>query len=182
MTRYANRMRSIFLALKAASHHVAEAADAMAKRRSGHPGAQALALVALGNRGGRTLSELAVATGTGQAAATTLVRRMEAQGLVDRRPDENDARYHRVRLTVPGRDARDEVYAMIAGLNAALEEGFSAVEIAVVDRFLAHAASLSATIDDPARNRSLSETASAQASPRFRIIASGDGILPRKAV
>lgn len=182
MPRYDNRMRSIFLALKAASHHVAEVADALAKRRSGHPGAQALALVALGNRGGRTLSEFAVATGTGQAATTTLVRRMEAQGLVERRPDENDARYQRVRLTAPGRDARDEVYAMISGLNAALEEGFSAEEIAVVDRFLAHAASLSAAIDDPWRNGSPSDAAPAQASPRFLIIASGDGILPRKAV
>lgn len=142
-----NRMRSIFLALKTASHHVAETADALARRRSGHHGAQALALIALGNRDGRTLSELSTATGTGQAATTTLARRMEAQGLVERRPDDKDARFQRVRLTEKGRDARDEVYAMIAALNTALEAGFTADEIAVVDRFLRHAASLPDAVD-----------------------------------
>ncbi len=136
------RMRSIFLALKTASHHVAEAADAMARRRSGHHGAQALALIALGNRDGRTLSELSIATGTGQAATTTLARRMETQGLVERRPDEKDARFQRVRLTAKGRDARDEVYAMIAALNAALERGFTPEEVRIVERFLVHAAHL----------------------------------------
>lgn len=147
-------MRSIFLAMKAASHHVAEAADVIAKRRSGRPGAQSLALVALGNRDGRTLSQLAAATGTGQAATTTLVRRMEAHGLVERRTDEKDARFQRVRLTEAGRDARDEVYAMIAGLNAALEEGFSPEDIAVIDRFLVQAASLPATLEEPCLTRS----------------------------
>lgn len=175
-------MRSIFLSMKAASHHMAETADAIARRRSGHPGAQALALIALGNRDGRTLSELAVATGTGQAATTTLVRRMEAQGLVERRPDGIDGRYRRVRLTAPGRDARDEVYAMISSLNSALEAGFSTEEIGVIDRFLAHAASLSDPMDHSARNGAPSLPAPAQTSPRFLIIASGDGILPRKAV
>lgn len=137
-------MKSIFLSFRAACHRLSETAAATAHARSGAHGAQAMALIALGTHDGRSLSELAAATATGQAATTTLVRRMENGGLVTRTPDAEDGRSSRVRLTAAGHAAREAVHDMIAEFNEALEAGFSDAELEVIYRFLAQAERLEA--------------------------------------
>jgi DNA-binding MarR family transcriptional regulator len=62
-------------------------------------------LALLRDAGPRRVTELAAAEAVAQPSMTTLVGRLERQGLVERRPDPTDARAVLVALTPPGREA-----------------------------------------------------------------------------
>lgn len=62
-------------------------------------------LAVLVAREGRTVNELAVYTVTDQSTLSKLLDRMEAKGLVERRPDPSDGRVVNVHLTPAGRKA-----------------------------------------------------------------------------
>ncbi len=61
-------------------------------------GSQRRAVVYLAHHGSATMSGLAAGLGIGRAAATELVARLVARGIVQREPDESDRRVVRVRL------------------------------------------------------------------------------------
>jgi DNA-binding MarR family transcriptional regulator len=87
----------------------------------------AISVLALLRDGGpRRITELAAAEAVAQPTMTTLVTRLERQGLVARRPDPRDARAVLVALTGAGRDAlarqRRERAAVLAQRLAALDE------------------------------------------------------------
>ena len=58
---------------------------------------------------GRTINELAVYTVTDQSTLSKLLDRMEAKGLVRRRPDSSDGRAVNIHLTARGRKAYAEI-------------------------------------------------------------------------
>jgi|SRR5438132_10067872 MarR family transcriptional regulator for hemolysin len=83
--------------------------------------------------------------------APTLTRhldRLDAEGLVRRRPDRADRRVTRVELTEAGRRRHREVAQVVDGLEARLRGLLSAREVAtlsrVLDRLHAHVRSLAA--------------------------------------
>ncbi|RJL19291.1 MarR family winged helix-turn-helix transcriptional regulator [Paracoccus siganidrum] len=93
-------------------------------------------LLALPPEGGVPMSALARALDLRAPALSGLVDRMAKSGLVRRLPDPADGRASLVALTGEGRVLRSEAVARTKQVNAALCEGFSADEIAVVERWL----------------------------------------------
>ncbi len=69
----------------------------------GHP-AQVGCLMVLAHHGNLAQRELAEKLHISPATLTTMLQRMEAAGLIDRRADENDQRLTRVSLTDAGRE------------------------------------------------------------------------------
>jgi DNA-binding MarR family transcriptional regulator len=93
-------------------------------RRSRLPLAPALArfLAQLDDLGALRISELAQADGCSQPTASTAVAKLEAQGLVERRSDPQDARASVIDLTQRGRAALAETRAArVAALAPTIE-------------------------------------------------------------
>lgn len=61
-------------------------------------------MLALAETDGLTAGALAAKLGVKAPTMTRTIGRMEAQGFLERRPDEDDARLTKVYLTAPGRD------------------------------------------------------------------------------
>lgn len=75
-----------------------------------HP-AQAGCLQVLAHRNGMGQSDLADMLHVSRPTVTTMLKRMETSGLIERRPDEADSRITRVYLTEQGRDLADTMHA-----------------------------------------------------------------------
>ena len=100
------------------------------------PPAQAGLLFVLSKQDGALMGEAGAALDLGPAGISGLVDRMAAAGLVERRPDPNDARASRVYLTAKGRKALVRARDVALETNALLMEGFSTQEIDIVARWL----------------------------------------------
>lgn len=98
--------------------------------------AQAGLLFVLGKRDGVLMGEAGAALDLGPAGISGLVDRMAASGLVERRPDPDDARGWRICLTTKGRKALVRARDVAHEANARLTEGFSTPEINIVARWL----------------------------------------------
>jgi DNA-binding MarR family transcriptional regulator len=105
-----------------------------------HPGQEAL-LMELWERDGRTQADLATSLGVEPPTVTKMLQRMEASGLVSRRPDAVDRRAIRVHLTAKGRRLEPKVDKLWADLEARTVAGLS-------DRQQATLRSLLATLED----------------------------------
>jgi DNA-binding MarR family transcriptional regulator len=81
-------------------------------------------LATLRDAGPRRITELAASEAIAQPSATTLVGRLERDGLVRRQPDPDDARAVRVHLTEEG---RERLSAMRAQRAAAMDERLAAL-------------------------------------------------------
>jgi len=78
-------------------------------------------LLPLFERDGLRLGELAAASGLSKQAITGLVRRCEADGLVERERDRDDGRAFRLRLTARGRAFQGVAEDVLAELDGALD-------------------------------------------------------------
>lgn len=103
---------------------------------SGMTAAKGGALMYLRQNPAATMSELTAALHASPAGASGLLARMESAGLVARTPDESDQRITRVSLTNRGTEVAAEARSAIDDLNAVLNEGFDAEELATVARWL----------------------------------------------
>jgi DNA-binding MarR family transcriptional regulator len=81
-------------------------------------------LATLRDLGPRRITELAEREAIAQPSVTALVTRLERDGLVERRPDPDDARAVQVHLTASGRERLD---AMRAAREAVLEARLAAL-------------------------------------------------------
>lgn len=88
------------------------------------------------------IGEIAAALHVAPAAVTNLSKRMQEAGLVERVADAEDARITRLRLTAAGEEAHGHAQRLLGQMNAHLKFGFSEEELAVVARWLQHAATL----------------------------------------
>ncbi|MBX2801745.1 MAG: MarR family transcriptional regulator [Myxococcales bacterium] len=130
---------NLFLLLKAACHQVTTRGAARATDRVGVHGAQALALLALQEQPGCTVTQLADILGLRMSAAATLVQRLVRDGLVQRAPSERDGRAVLLHLSAEGKNAAEGAAALIDDFAQLLRRGFDDDELAVVERFLNHA-------------------------------------------
>jgi len=78
---------------------------------------------------GLTQSALSARTGVTAATTAVAIRRMVKEGLVTRRPDEQDGRMVRIRITPKTRRLRDTLLPFAAEVNADATRGFSRDEI-----------------------------------------------------
>jgi len=81
-------------------------------------------------------SQLAASMGVEPPTATKMLQRMEHAGLIERRPDPEDARISRVYLTERGRALEQPVLEVWKNLEAQTVAGLSAMEQALLRRLL----------------------------------------------
>lgn len=110
--------------------------------------AQAGLLFFLTARDQATVGEIATALDVAPAAVTNLSKRMEAAQLVARTSDDRDGRVTRLHLTATGVQASAHAGAVLKDLNQRLTAGFSAAELATVERWLAHVHQLNGDSSD----------------------------------
>jgi DNA-binding MarR family transcriptional regulator len=94
------------------------------------------------SQGSQSASAIAKETATTAAAVTALIDRLEARGLVLRRPDASDRRKVLVEATDKTRELILETYAPTARAGEALLAGYSLEELATIRRFLEEALTL----------------------------------------
>ena len=87
---------------------------------------------ALGEGDGLSQSELAEVVHVTPATLSTMLKRMESQGLVERARDSEDDRVVRVRLTDQGRQVRAEAHRIWGELERELTEGFTPQELSLL--------------------------------------------------
>ncbi|MBX3627243.1 MAG: MarR family transcriptional regulator [Rhizobacter sp.] len=110
-------------------------------------GTQVVALFAIHSQEGCQLKDLTAQLQLKNSAITGLVGRMEDNGLIRRQPCEQDGRSTRLYLTDKGREVVARAQPLLARVNAQLTKGFTNDELAVVVRFLHHAASIHFTTE-----------------------------------
>lgn len=93
-------------------------------------------LLHLASHPGASTGDVARAVDASPAGLSGLLARMEASGFITRTPDPADARTIRLDLTPGGTEALGLVHESIDELNARINEGFSASELATVARWL----------------------------------------------
>lgn len=92
----------------------------------------------LANREEAPVKDIARALNASPAAATGLLNRLEAAGVIRKTPDATDTRAVRVSLTEAGRDLLPEARAVLGEINGVLSDGFTAGELETVERWLSH--------------------------------------------
>jgi DNA-binding MarR family transcriptional regulator len=112
--------------------HVAE----VALNKLGLYAGQEVILFKLWRHDGLTQTQLAEALLVEPPTVTKMVQRMEASGLLERRPDINDGRVSRVYLTDKGRALEQPVRSIWDQLETTLTQGLSEVEMALMTRIL----------------------------------------------
>jgi DNA-binding MarR family transcriptional regulator len=116
--------------------------------RSGDSGigaAGAGVLFHLAAHDGALVGEVTAALNGSAAGTSGLVNRLVAAGLVRKTPDPADARAVRLSLTTRGREVEQSARSVLAELNEALADGFTAEELATVGRWLARTTQTLAT-------------------------------------
>lgn len=86
---------------------------------------------------GALIGEVAQSLMIGAPAMSGMANRMEQAGLIMRHRDTADGRSIRLFLTKEGKVVGERARSDLARLNAALTEGFSEAEMAIVERWLA---------------------------------------------
>jgi len=137
MTRAAKPPRFVFL-LNRAQKALQRWIETRPQAWDGISSAQAGLLFFLTARNQATVGEIATALDVAPAAVTNLSKRMEAAQLVARTSDASDGRITRLHLTATGQQASAQAGAVLKELNQRLTAGFSADELATVERWLTH--------------------------------------------
>ena len=110
-------------------------AEAALNKLGMHPG-QEMLLLQLWIEEGLPQSQLAACMGVEPPTATKMLQRMEHAGLIERRPDPEDARISRVYLTERGRALEQPVLEVWKQLEARTVASLSPTEQALLRRLL----------------------------------------------
>ena len=119
-----------------AQHRLLKSSDAAFGDALGITTAQLGVLFVLEKSPGALLKQVSDALGINKSATTALVDRMEAAGLVKRRPSTDDGRAVQLVSTAEGIAKAVAARPVLASLNARLTAGFGERDIATIGRFL----------------------------------------------
>ena len=97
---------------------------------------QGWVLAYLSREDGQPQSELAAELDLGKVALGGLIDRLEASGMVERKPDAQDRRVKRIFLTSKGREVALKQRKIARGLNAEIMEGVSPQDMRTTGRTL----------------------------------------------
>jgi DNA-binding MarR family transcriptional regulator len=131
MTSFKTRSAG-YLANHVARLFARELAEAV--RPLGLAPAQFMTLLELWRQDGLTQKDLVARLDVEQATMAATLARMERDGLIERRPDQSDARARRIQLTARARSLEEPALAAARSVNARALAGFSEAER---DAFLA---------------------------------------------
>jgi DNA-binding MarR family transcriptional regulator len=112
----------------------------IALREHGLTGAQYAVLSVLARDPGASGADLARACNTTPQAMNGVLATLEGQGLVERHPHPTHGRIRQVELTSEGERRLEAAHPAVRGLEKAIEEGFTADEIAAAKAWLVTAA------------------------------------------
>lgn len=113
-------------------------ADSLLNQVELHVG-QEMLLNQLWESGGMTQSQLAERMLLQPATVTNMLRRLEREGVVERRDDANDHRISRVYVTAKGEELKDAVSELWNRLEEQTFAGFTLEERILLRRLLQHA-------------------------------------------
>jgi len=132
----------LYFLLNTAQHVLRKFVDEEGLARTGLTSAQMGLLFFVARHEGCLLNEVAAGLDLKSATVTGLLARTEKTGVIRRRTSADDRRAAQLFLTPKGRRLLGEIHQLNQELNAALREGFSSEELAVVMRFLRHVRAL----------------------------------------
>jgi DNA-binding MarR family transcriptional regulator len=145
--------RRVFWLLERAGAAMRQRLERLAAERLETTAAQLPVIFHLASRAGEKGSrpgELAEALGVNAAAITGLTGRMEAAGVLRRKPAPDDGRAQLLSLTAAGRRIAERALPEVARLQGELLAGFSAEEIEVAMRFLRAVIERAPALGEPA--------------------------------
>lgn len=137
----------LFHLIAQARQNLLRSADREFARHLDVSGTQVVALFAIKGSDGCLMKDLGEQLQLKNSAITGLVGRMEENGLVTRRACEQDGRATRLHVSAEGEAVLARAHPLLNQLNTQLKHGFTADELAVVARFLAHAASINFNLE-----------------------------------
>jgi len=132
----AARVPRLIHLLTLAQHRLLRSSDTALVQSLGISTTQLGVLFVIEASAGMLLRDVSKALGINKSATTTLVDRMEAAGLVERRPSREDGRAIYVLATREGRAKTIAARPILASLNMRLTEGYDQREIKTIARFL----------------------------------------------
>jgi len=107
-------------------------------------------LAILGDSGPATAAEICSRTAMDKVQVSRAIRRLTAAGLVSRRTDPDDRRRATVAMTAEGAAVYREIVPLARSREAILLDGFSADEVAQLDRLLARLGERAGVLAGPA--------------------------------
>lgn len=128
--------KRLFYKLNMAQRLLLKYVDSEFTKKLGVPSVQVAALFYLMKHDGCLLKELSGVLMQNKSATTTLVERLEKNGLVEKKPSETDGRASNICLTGKGRSIAGEARPLVAEYNRRLMKYFSDADIEVIHRFL----------------------------------------------
>ena len=128
----AARDERLYFHLQVAAARLRAAADRRCLEEAGVTTAQAAALAVIRDRPGVSQRALASALRQTEPSITTLVRRLVAAGLVDRRVDPADGRARTLAITGPGAAALASADAAFAAINDHVDAVLTEDEVRLV--------------------------------------------------
>lgn len=153
--------RRVFWLLERASAALRQRVERLAAEHLETTAAQLPVIFHLASRAGEKgcrPGELAEALGVNAAAVTGLTGRMEAAGVLRRKPAPDDGRAQLLFLTAAGRRIAERALPEVTRLQAELLEGFSAEELEAAMRFLRAVAERAPTLGAPPEARGAAES------------------------
>ena len=135
MTDRAARHRVDFL-LDRVAHQLRKTADAALLGDAGLSTAQAAALRLVVEDQGITARAIAQTLGQQESAVSTMMRRLEEAGFVERGPDPQDGRVRRIEATARGRAALASLLDAFEPVDAALDPVLDGTRIANLEATL----------------------------------------------
>jgi MarR family transcriptional regulator, organic hydroperoxide resistance regulator len=127
--------KRLFFLMHRAHHALLAYATATTVNALGASPAQLATLHYVGKHPGCSLTDVAGMLDVAKSAVTSMVRRMEAAGLVRREPNASDGRGSLLRLTEKGESVRVQALPLLRKLNAEIMDGFSPAENETILRF-----------------------------------------------
>ncbi len=128
--------KRLFYKLNMAQRLLLKYVDRELTRKLGVPSVQAAALFYLVKHDGCLFKTLSGVLMQNKSATTTLIERMEKNGLVEKKPSETDGRASNIYLTDKGRTIAKEAKPLVAEYNRSLMKHFSDADIEVIHCFL----------------------------------------------
>jgi DNA-binding MarR family transcriptional regulator len=130
-----NMQETVSFALSQACKAHRTAVDTALRAHNVHVG-QEMILMRLWEQEGQTQTQLAEQLCVEPPTVTRMIQRMEMEGLLERRPDPEDARIQRVFLAPAGRALREQVERCWQQVEAATVAGFTTEERMLLRRLL----------------------------------------------
>ena len=128
--------KRLFFLMHRAHHALVADVTARTVMALGVSPAQLATLHYVAKHPGCSLTDVANLLDVAKSAVTSMVRRMEAAGIVRREPNAKDGRGSLLRVTPKGEGIRVQALPLMRKLNAEIMEGFTPAEAETILRFI----------------------------------------------